>query len=265
VELFEHRGIARKIFDGAQAAAPTYHGSLVSGEYAKKYPEIVVAFLRASIEADRLIAAEPEKYSELIEKVTGIEAGVNYLYHGPLGLQTRDLTWKPEYRKALKTSIETLKLMGRESTLDATAFVDDQYIRAAFKQSGLNYEAKLANYDKLPLKANDAVTGKPITEFQRVAGIWVQGEPKVRHYASIEGAFADLQKIEAQGKKARAIYVHDLIHRIKLLAPNTWFALDNKGQLSAFLQKDAASAYATANKGRVLDFAGARSSAKPAL
>jgi NitT/TauT family transport system substrate-binding protein len=264
-ELFEHRGIARKIFDGAQANAPTYHGSLVSGEYAKKHPEIVVAFLRASIEADRLIAAEPEKYSELIEKVTGIEAAVNYLYHGPLGLQTRDLTWKPEYRKALATSIETLKLMGRESPLKAETFIDDQYIRAAFKQSGLNYEAKLANYDKLPLKANDALTGKPITEFQRVAGIWVQGEPKVRHYASIEGAFADLQKIESQGKKTRAVYVHDQIHRIKLLAPNTWFAVDAKGQLSAFLQKDAANAYAAANKGRVLDFAAARGSARASL
>ena len=64
--------------------------------------------LRAALEADRLIAAEPEKYSLLIEQVTGIDAAVNYLYHGPLGLQTRDLTWKPEYRQALRTSIETL-------------------------------------------------------------------------------------------------------------------------------------------------------------
>jgi NitT/TauT family transport system substrate-binding protein len=262
VELFEHRGVARKIFDGAQVNAPTYHGSLVSAEYAKKYPEVVVAFLRAAIEADRLIAAEPEKYSELIEKVTGIEAPVNYLYHGPLGLQTRDFTWKPEYRQALKTSIDTLKLMGRESPLNADTFVDDQYIRAAFKQSGLNYDARLANHDKLPLKANDAVTGKPITDFQRVAGIWVQGEPKVRHYASIENAFADLQKIEQSGKKPRAVYVHDLIHRIKLLAPTTWYAVDAKGQLSAFLQKDAASAYASANKGRVLDFPGAQAAVK---
>jgi NitT/TauT family transport system substrate-binding protein len=52
--------------------------------------------------------------------------------------------------------------------------------------------------------------------------------------------------------------VHDLIHRIKLLAPTTWYAIDAKGQLSAFLQKDAATAYATANKGKVLDFAGAQ-------
>jgi ABC-type nitrate/sulfonate/bicarbonate transport system substrate-binding protein len=72
---------------------------------------VVTAYLRASLEADRLLAAEPEKYSELIAKVTGIDAEVNYLFHGPLGLQTRDLTWKPEYRQAVATSIDTLKLL----------------------------------------------------------------------------------------------------------------------------------------------------------
>src|SRR3954462_10750207 len=100
-DLFPYKGFARKIFDGAQANAPTFHGTLVSADYAQKYPEIVVAYLRAAIEADRLMAAEPEKYSELIAKVTGVDAEVAYLFHGPLGLQTRDLTWKPEYRQAL--------------------------------------------------------------------------------------------------------------------------------------------------------------------
>lgn len=261
-ELFEHRGIARKIFDGSQASTPTYHGSLVNAEFARKYPEVVTAFLRAAIEADRLFAAEPEKYSDLIEKVTGIDAAVNYLYHGPLGLQTRDFTWKPEYRRALQTSIDTLKLMGRESTLTADTFIDDSYIRAAFRQAGLSYDARLANADKLPLKANDALTAKPIADVQRAAGIWVRGEPKVRHYASIENALADLQKIERQGGAPRAVYVHDLVHRIKLLAPTAWYAVDAKGQLSAFLHRDTAAAYASANKGRVLDYAGAQAAAK---
>ena len=262
-ELFPFRGYARKIYDGAQANAPTFHGSLVSGEYAKKYPEIVTAYLRAAIEADRIFATDPEKYSELIEKVTGIEAPVNYLFHGPLGLQTRDLTWKPEYRQALKTSIETLRLLRRtDSDQDVNSFIDDRFIRAAFKQANLNYDAKLKDYAPVPLKANDALTGKPITEFQRLAGIWVKGEPKVRHYANIDGAIKDLAKVEQGGKAARAIYVHDLIHRIKLLAPLAWYASDAKGQYSAFLQKDAAVAYAAANKGKVFDFNGLRAAVR---
>jgi NitT/TauT family transport system substrate-binding protein len=257
-ELFPHRGFARKIYDGSQAKAPTMHGSLVDADYAKKYPEIVVAYLRAAIEADRLIAAEPEKYSELIAKVTGIEAEVDYLFHGPVGLQTRDFTWKPEYRQAVKTSIETLRLLKRtDKDLDVNAFIDDSYIRAAFKQSGLDYDKQLKNYDKLPLKAKDAVSGKAITDFRRLTQIWVQGEPLVRHYASADTAFAELRKLEKAGKKVRTVYAHDQDSGLKLLAGDAWFVVNEKDkgkQISAFLLKADAQAYAAKNKGKVVDF-----------
>ncbi|ARN19116.1 ABC transporter substrate-binding protein [Piscinibacter gummiphilus] len=261
-DLFPYRGFARKIFDGAQANAPTFHGTLVNAEYAKKYPEIVVAYLRAALEAHRLITAEPEKYSELIAKVTGIEAEVNYLFHGPLGLQTRDFTWKPEYRQALATSIDTLRILKRhDSDLTADTFIDDQYLRAAFKQAGLDYEAQLKSYDKAPLKANDHLTGKPITDFKRVAQVWVEGEPRVRHYASPENAFADAKKATAAGRKIRVIFAHDDTLGIKLLANQAWFAADAKGQLRAFLLKDSATKWAAANQGKVVDFTAARDTA----
>ena len=69
---------------------------------------------------------------------------------------------------------------------------------------------------------------------------------------------APLAQLEKAGKSARAVYVHDLIHRIKLLGNLAWYATDAKGQVSAFLQRDAAVAYAGANKGKVFDFAGLR-------
>jgi NitT/TauT family transport system substrate-binding protein len=261
-DLFPYRGFARKILDGAQANTPTFHGTLVNADYAKQYPEIVVAYLRAAIEAHRLISAEPEKYSELIAKVTGIEAEVNYLFHGPLGLQTRDFSWKPEYRQALATSIDTLRILKRhDSNLTADTFIDDQYIRAAFKQAGLDYDAQLKNYDKLPLKANDALTKKPITDFKRVAQVWVEGEPLVRHYASPENAFADARKLEQAGRKIRVVYAHDSNLGIKLLANQAWFASDARGALHAFLLKGAAEAWAQANKAKVLDYAAARGQA----
>ena len=260
-ELFPHRGFARKIYDGSQANAPTFHGSLVDAEYAKKYPEIVTAFLRAGIEADRLIAAEPEKYSELIAKVTGIEAEVNYLFHGPLGLQTRDFTWKPEYRQAVKTSIETLRLLKRtDNDIDANAFINDQYIRAAFKQAGQDYDARLKNYAKLPVTAKDAATGKAIGDPKRVAQIWVEGEPLVRHYASPESALGDLLKLEKAGKKIRVVYGHDRDTGLKLFADDAWFVSHGKREFSVFLLKETADAFAKKNGGKVLDFAGAKGS-----
>jgi len=254
-ELFPYRGFARKIYDGAQANAPTLHGTLVDAGYAKQYPEVVNAFLRAAIEADRLLAAEPEKYSELIAKATGIEAEVIYLFHGPLGLQTRDFSWKPEYRQAVKTSFDTLKLLKRTtSDLDVDKFIDDQYIRTAFKQARLDYDARLKNYAPAPLIAKDARSGAAITDFKKVAQLWVAGEPLVRHYGSAESALSDLIALEKAGKKIRVVYVQDSQLGIKLLAANAWF-VRNKNSVSGFLLKNDAEAFAKNNGGDVLDFA----------
>jgi NitT/TauT family transport system substrate-binding protein len=258
-ELFPARGFARKIFDGAQTGAPTFHGLLVDADYAEKYPEIVVAYLRAVIEANRLLAAEPEKYSELIAKVTGIDASVNYLFHGPLGLQTRDQTWKPDYRAAVVTALETLKILKRaDSDLDMNAFITDKYVRQAFAASGLNYDAQLAQYGLQPLVAKDFSTGKPIGDFKRVAQVWLTDEALVRHYASPEAALKDLAALERAGKTARAVYAQDAGSGIKLLAPLAWFVRGEKGDINAFLLKGDAESWAKAHGGVVLDFAGTK-------
>lgn len=258
-ELFPYRGFARKIYDGSQADTPTFHGTLVEKDYAQKYPEVVVAYLRAVIEANRLLAAEPEKYSELIAKVTGIEPEVDYLFHGPLGLQTRDLTWKPEYRRAVATSFDTLKLLKKvEGDLNANAFIDDSYLRAAFKAEHLDYDAALRNYAQTPLVAKDALTDKPIEKDAHVAQIWVRGEPTVRSYATPEEAVQQIGAIEREGKQVRAFYAQDRESGIKLLGNQAWFSKSGDGQLNAFLLKDRAQAWANQHGGQVLDFAAAR-------
>ncbi|MGE5492448.1 MAG: ABC transporter substrate-binding protein [Actinomycetota bacterium] len=255
-ELFPYRGFARKIYDGAQANAPTFHGTLVNTDYAKKYPEVVVAFLRAAIEADRLISAEPEKYSELIAKTTGIEAEVNYLFHGPLGLQTRDFTFKPEYRAALKTAIDTLALLKRNDVpLTADELIDDSYLRAAFKLSGLDYDKQLKTYGRQPLVAKDAQTGAAIKDFNRVTQVWVEGEPKVRNYVSPESALFAVRDAEKAGKKVRVVLVHDRVSGLKLLANLAWFVRNPNGQIDAYLEKDAADKAAQKAGGSVVNFA----------
>ncbi|MFN3622760.1 MAG: ABC transporter substrate-binding protein [Hyphomicrobium sp.] len=258
-ELFPWRGFARKIYDGSQANGPTFHGVLVDAAYAEKYPEVVTAYLQAVIEADKLFREDPEKYSELIEKVSGIEAEVDYLFHGPLGLQTRDLTWKPEFRQAVATAIDTLKLLKKaDQGLDVDKFVEDKYIKAAFKASGLDYDAALKNYDQLPLAAKDAITGDEIKDPKRVAQIWVKGEEKVRHYASVEGALKALKALDAESKVSRAFYAQDRNSGIKLLGAQAWFVRADNGEVSAFLLKEQAEAWAKDHGGKVLDLPGTR-------
>lgn len=261
-DLFQYRGFARKIYDGSQDKNATFHGTLADAEYARKYPEVVIAYLRAAIEADRLAQENPEKISELIQKVTGVEAEVNYLFHGPLGLQTRDQTWKPEFRAAANTALKTLKLLKKtDLDFDANDYIDDSFIRAAYKQSGLDYEAKLKDYSKSPLKAKDAKTGKAITDPKQVSQIWIAGETQVRHYASPSTALEAVRAAEAAGKKVRVVYAHDRNSGIKIFANQAWFARDAKGGLSAFLLKADAEAAAKASGGTVLDYAAAKSAA----
>ncbi|MFT3959881.1 ABC transporter substrate-binding protein [Propionivibrio sp.] len=264
-DLFQYRGFARKIFDGSQDGNATFHGTLVDADYAAKYPEVVVAYLRAVIEADRLTTEDPERISELIQKITGVEAEVNYLFHGPLGLQTRDATWKPEFRAAANTALKTLRLLKKtDLDFDANEYIDDSYIRAAYKQSGLDYEARLKDYAKSPLKAKDARTGREIVDFRQLAQVWIAGEPKVRHYGSPNTALEAAAAAEAAGGRVRVVYAHDRNTGIKLFAHQAWFVRDAKGELSAFLLKADADAWAKAKGGAVLDYAAARKAAAPA-
>lgn len=265
-DLFPYRGIARKIYDGAQSHAPTFHGALVDAAYAQQYPEVVVAYLRAAIEANRLMNEDPEKYSRLIEKVTGIEAPVDYLYHGPLGIQTRDLTWKPEYRQAVATAIDTLKLLKKTDTaLDPKTFIDDRYIREAFKESHLDYDAALADYSKFPLTANDAVTGKPIRHDNDVAQIWLTNEAHVRNYANPAEAFAAFDKLRRSGETARVVYVHDHGSGLKLFAKQAWYVKDRSGSIAAFLLRSNADTYAQSVWGKVVDYAAISAQGEPSL
>jgi NitT/TauT family transport system substrate-binding protein len=94
-ELFPFGGFARKILDGQSTGVTTTHGIQVRSDFAEKYPELVVAYLKATLEADRLLRENPEKLSEDIAKWTGIDAEVVYAFHGPQAIQTRDYTLKP--------------------------------------------------------------------------------------------------------------------------------------------------------------------------
>jgi NitT/TauT family transport system substrate-binding protein len=137
-------------------------------------------------------------------------------------------------------------------------FIDDRYIREAFKESGLDYEAALKNYAKEPLEANDAATGQPIRDVNDVAQIWLVGENKVRDYATPVQAFDVLRKLGSHDK-VRAVYVQDHGTGLKLFADQAWYVKDAKGTVTAFLLKGAADAYAHRVSGSVVDYAAAKS------
>lgn len=59
---------------------------------------------------------------------------------------------------------------------------------------------------------------KRITDFRSVTLVWIDGESKVRDYASTQEAFAALKATEQSGKKVRVVYVQDRSSGLKLFA-----------------------------------------------
>ena len=123
----------------------------------------------------------------------------------------------PPERAVFEQNNDPLEPLNR-NILDINQFVTDKFIRTALSQVGRDYDAELKNYAQLPLKAKDATTGADITDFSRVAQIWVKDEPKLRHFNSPENALKALAALEKEGKTIRVVYAQDRESGIKLFA-----------------------------------------------
>jgi len=139
-ELLPYRGFARKIFDGAQTGIPTFHGIVVRKDFADKYPEVVVAYIRAMMDADDWVRKNPRLAAEKIAAWTRIEKEVVYIFLGPDGIHTLDPTIKPLLVNSVKTSYAVLQKLGKVKEFNVDAWVNESYLRAAFKLRGLDYD-----------------------------------------------------------------------------------------------------------------------------
>jgi NitT/TauT family transport system substrate-binding protein len=257
-ELFPFRGFARKIYDGSSTGVTTTHGVQVRSDYAEKYPEIVIAYLKATLEADRLYRQDPEEMSEKLARWTGVDAEVYYAFHGPQGIQTRDYSLKPEHVKAIAKAQESLKVLKKlTKEIDVGTYVNDRFIRQAAKDFGYDYDARLEDYSASKFTGAALDTGAPVQDPTLAGQIWVKGEPKVRLYSTPEATFAALSQLEADGKAARVTFVHDRETGNKLFADKVWYVRTSAG-LSAFLLKQSADAYAEKKRGQVIGFDSAR-------
>jgi NitT/TauT family transport system substrate-binding protein len=257
-ELFPFRGFARKIYDGSSTGVTTTHGVQVRSDFAEKYPEIVVAYLKATLEADALYRQQPEALSEKLAAWTGVDAEVYYAFHGPQGIQTRDYSLKPEYIRAIEKAQQALKVLKKvDKEIDVKTYVNDRFIRQAAKELGYDYDARLKDYRPLPFTEKAVDTQAEVKDPSLAGQIWVKGEPKVRLYSTVQATLAALGRLQAEQRPVRVTFVHDRSSGNKLFADKVWY-VNQKGSLSAFLLESAATDFAKKNGGEVLTFEAAR-------
>jgi len=263
-DLLPYRGFARKIFDGVETKVPTFHGVVVRRDFATEYPEVVVAYIKALMEADAWVRANPVQAATKVEEWTRVEKEVAYLYLGPGGIHTLDPTIKPRWLDTIKTGHEVLTRLNRVKALDINAWVNETYVRQAFKELKLDYEAQkqtLANYD---VSGTDPLCKTPIARPKDAGEVWIEGAG-VTAYSSPACTLAAINKAQAENKKVRVAYLVDRALGIKVFADKAFYALNTsdakKPQIVPFLLKKDAEAHAAANGGKLATYAEALAAA----
>jgi NitT/TauT family transport system substrate-binding protein len=255
-ELLPYRGFARKIFDGAETGVPTFHGVVVRKDFADKYPEVVVAYLRAMLDADDWVRKNPKLAAEKVAQWTKIEKEVVYIFLGPDGIHTLDPTIKPLLVSAIKTDYGVLQKLGKVKTFDVDSWINERYLREAFGQRGLDYDAQkrsLANYD---IQGKDPVCGKPITHAKDAGEIWIDGGDIVP-LSSPVCTFMGIRKFQEAGKKIAVVYLFDHALGIKVFADRAFYAVNGSGarmDIEPFLLKKDAQASAAKSGGTVATY-----------
>ena len=253
-ELLPFRGFARKIFDGVETNLPTWHGVVVRTDFAEKYPEVVVSYIKAVIAANEWFRADPKTASEKIQEWTGINKEVVYIFLGPGGNMTTDPTIKPFLIDAAAQDVKVLQNLGRMKEFDVTKWVDDSYIRKAFAELKLDYDAQLKSTANYEVKGEDKFCKKPVTEPRKAGEVWVSGEG-IEPFSSAACTLGAYASIKAQGKKINMAYVFDSARGIKLFADQAYYSIGgDKTAIAPFLLKKDAEEHAAKNGGKVLGF-----------
>ncbi len=263
-ELLPFRGFARKIFDGAETKIPTFHGVVIRKDFGEKYPEIVVAYIKALLEANEWVRKNPKLAMEKVEEWTKIEKEVAYVFLGPSGVHTLDPTIKPKWVETIGVVHGVLQKMGRVKEFNVNAWVNEDYLKMTYKELKLDYDRQKASFAGYEISGKDALCNVPIKQPREAGQIWVTGG-EIEPFSSTLCTLAAIKKYESEGKKMNVAYVFDKSLGIKMFADKAFYAVNatdpKKPQIVPFLLKKDAEAHVAKGGGKLATYAEALAAA----
>ena len=246
-ELMEFRGTGRKIYDGSETGVPYLHGVVVREDFADKYPEVATAFVKAVYEAGDWIREDPIRAVDAIEKWTGVEKEVLYIYFSEGGHLTLDPTIKSEWVDALAFNHGVLVQEKSIPPLDFNEWITEEYVEAAYQDLGKDYQKEKAS-----------MVDAAIDNADRPMEIWHSREGISAH-KTITEFLAAVEVFRKTGAKLNATYVYDKETGLKLFGKTAFYVKTKKG-FSTFLRKPDADDFASKNSGMVFDYEAALAS-----
>lgn len=240
-EVMEFRGTGRKIFDGSEAGIPTFHGTVVAKSFMDKYPEIVQAYVNATLEAQDWIAADPVLAATKVSEWTGIEKEVLYLYFSKGGISTFEASIKPQWDEALKYDHSLLAKEKEIPPLTFEKWIDPQFVKAAYTARGQNYDELVAS----------VVSPTPDDPALSPGELWVDGTG-IKSFPSVKELVSTYKSLKSEGKKVNASYVYDKSTGLKLFGHVAFIVEGPDGELTTFMKKGDADKFAAETKGKMM-------------
>jgi NitT/TauT family transport system substrate-binding protein len=241
-ELMQYRGTGRVVYNGVETGVPYLHGIVVRKDFAVKYPEIVVAYIEAMITGDEWVAADPVRAATAMERWTGMPKEVMYLYFSKGGVLTLDATIKPYFVATLKRDYQVLRKGKNIPALDFSKWIDDRYVRAAYREMGLDYDRQLA----VMIDPKVASRGLPDE-------VWVDGQG-IKDYSTPAAMLSAISTLTRAGKKIDATYVYDATTGVKIFGKSAYYVRAKDGALTAFMLQPDAAAFSRKEGGTLLTY-----------
>lgn len=198
--------------------------------------------IEAIYDAGQWVEKDPMAATDQMEKWTGVEKEVLYLYFSKGGLLTLDPTLKPQWIDALKFDQSVLEKANLSPPLDFKSWINDSYIRAAYKAMGVDYDADLQKVVD-PKTANANLPSE----------IW-HARDGIKTYASIKDFLKAVGEFQSTGAKLNATYTYDRTSGLKMFGKSAFYVQAPDGTYTAYLRKPEADAYAESVKGKVMSF-----------
>jgi NitT/TauT family transport system substrate-binding protein len=238
-ELMEFRGTGRKIYDGSETGVPYLHGVVVREDFLNAYPEVAVAFIKAIYEAGDWIRADPIKAVDMMEKWTGVEKEVLYIYFSKGGHLTLDPTIKTKWVEALKLNHGVLKKEQAIPPLDFGEWITEDYLKVAYKEMSKDYDKEKAEM------VDPAVTNASLP-----LEIW-HSRDGISSYKTIPEFLKAVDEANKTGAKLNATYVYDKETGLKLFGKTAFFVKTKNG-FETFLRKPDADKFSMKSDGEVM-------------
>ncbi len=209
------------------------------------------------MEANDWMRKNPKLGAEKVEEWTKINKEVVYIFLGPGGIHTLDPTIKPAWVEAVKANYAVLKKLNMIKDLNVGAWVNDSYVRQAFKDLGLDYDKQLASQPSYDVSGNDPVCNVPVSNPREAGEVWIAGG-EIVPFSSPVCTLMGVKKFTDGGKKLNAVYLVDHELGIKVFADAAFYSVGGKApkkpEVVPFMLKHDAETYASKNGGKLASY-----------